>query len=93
MVKCSLTVCPYSSQFIKGTYHTFPAKFTQFKNFSILKARFSNSELFIVNEKAFLHIKFKSQIKNSSDNSNNLFEFAVCSTNKKSVDLFKSVFN
>ena len=48
--------------------------------------QFSNRGLFIVDEKAFLYIRFKSQIKNSNDNSNNLFEFAVCSTNKKSVD-------
>ena len=33
------------------------------------------------------------QIRNITENSNNLFKLAVYSANKKSVDLFKSMFD
>jgi len=65
-------------------------KLRQFKNIHILNGGTSDHGLLIVDDKAFLRIEFGISSKN---NSFNLFELAIYSNNKKSVDLFKSMFN
>jgi len=71
-------------------------KLRQFKNISILKGVTSNHGLLIIDDKAFLRMEFKRGLESNNitnKNSFDLFEFAVYSNNKTSVDLFKSMFN
>jgi two-component system sensor histidine kinase VicK len=71
-------------------------KLRQFKNISILKGVTSNHGLLIIDDKAFLRMEFKGGLESNNINNKNsfdLFELAVYSNNKKSVDLFKSMFN
>lgn len=67
-------------------------KLNKFENISILKGSELNHQLLIINDNTFLRMGFKS---NSECNSNieDLFELAVYSNNKKSVDLFKYMFD
>ncbi|HXT84683.1 MAG TPA: hypothetical protein VN704_10220, partial [Verrucomicrobiae bacterium] len=65
-------------------------KLKQFKNIFILYGGRSELGLLIVDDDAFLRIEFRG----SSDNSDtDLFELAIYSNNKKSVNLFKSMFD